>query len=156
MAIRDIRLDGDQILRKKCKQVEVFDKKLAELIDDMAETMYKAGGVGLAAPQVGILKRVVVIDVGDGLIELINPVITQTFKKQTGYEGCLSCPDILGVVERPKEVTVKAFDRNKNEVELKGTDLLARAICHELDHLDGILFKDKAETIKQREEKQNN
>lgn len=140
MAIREVRQKDDEILSKKCKDVTVFDKKLAILLDDMYETMEKNNGVGLAAPQVGILKRAVVIDVGEGRIELINPVIIKTSGKQNGSEGCLSVPGVYGEVERPQKVKVKAQDRNGNFFELKGEDLLARAICHETDHLDGILF----------------
>lgn len=147
MAIRNIRREGDEILRKKCKEVTSFDKKLWDLLDDMAQTMYKANGVGLAAPQVGILKRVVVIDTGSGLIELVNPVIIDKQGEQTGDEGCLSCPNEYGVVTRPKTVKVQAKDRNGKTLVLKGSDLLARAFCHEIDHLDGILFKDLVEDV---------
>ena len=150
MAIRKLRYDGDELLRKNSKVVEVFDEKLAELIDDMKETMYKCGGVGLAAPQVGILKRVIFIDIGKGPvgpIELVNPEIIEQSKTQVGKEGCLSCPEILGVVKRPYRVTVVGYDRNKNEVKITGEGLLARAICHVVDHLNGILFKDIAKEI---------
>ena len=147
MAIRNICTEGDDVLRKKCKEVTSFDKKLWDLLDDMAETMYKANGVGLAAPQVGIVKRVVVIDVGAGLIELVNPVIIETEGEQTGDEGCLSCPNEFGIVTRPKTVKVQAKDRNGNHLILKGSDLLARAFCHEIDHLDGIIFKDLAKDL---------
>ena len=147
MAIRNLRFDGDEILRKNSRVVEVFDEKLSQLIEDMKETMYKNNGVGLAAPQIGILKRVVVIDVGEGPIELVNPEIVEQSKKQVGREGCLSCPDIMGIVERPYKVTAVAYDRNKNKIEIKGEGLLARALCHEIDHLSGILFKDIARKI---------
>lgn len=143
MAIREIRQKDDEILRKVCKEVKVFDKKLAILLDDMYETMQKNNGVGLAAPQVGILKRVAVVDVGDGKTELINPVIISEEGKQTDNEGCLSVPGVFGEVERPKKVTVKAQDRNGNFFEIEGEDLLARAFCHETEHLDGKLFLDK-------------
>lgn len=143
MAIREIRQKGDEILSKKCKEVVFFDKKLGILLDDMYETMQKSNGVGLAAPQVGILKRAVVIDVGEGKIELINPVITETSGSQTGNEGCLSVPGVFGEVERPKMVTVKAQDRNGSFFEMTGEDLLARAMCHEVEHLDGKLFLEK-------------
>lgn len=152
MAIRNLRFDGDAILRKNSKIVEVFDEKLAQLIDDMKETMYKSQGVGLAAPQVGILKRVVVIDIGEGPIELVNPEIVKQSKRQVGKEGCLSCPDIMGVVKRPYKVTAVAYDRNKNKIEINAQGLLARAICHEIDHLNGILFKDIAKEIVSRED----
>ncbi len=143
MALREIRKKGDDILYKKCKEVKAFDKKLAILLDDMYETMQKADGVGLAAPQVGILKRAVVIDIGEGKIELINPEIIKTEGSQIGQEGCLSVPGEWGDVERPEKVTVKALDRNGKSFELEGEGLLARAICHETDHLNGELFVDK-------------
>ncbi len=145
MALREILKFGEDVLRKKCREVTAFDEKLAQLLDDMKETLLTADGVGLAAPQVGILRRVVVIDVRDekGTIELINPVIIKTEGVQTGREGCLSAPGEWCEVERPQTVTVKAFDRTGKEFELKGSDLLARAICHEVDHLDGILFIDR-------------
>lgn len=143
MAIRNIVKDGDSILNKKCRPVEKFDSKLADLLDDMAETMHLANGVGLAAPQVGILRRIVVIDVGDGVIELINPQIIAFSGEQEGVEGCLSFPGEWGITKRPQYVKVKAFDRNGNEFTKDGKDLLAKAFCHEIDHLNGILFKDK-------------
>lgn len=140
MAIRQIRYKDDEILSKKCKEVKVFDKKLWILLDDMYETMKQANGVGLAAPQVGIMKRVVTIDIGDGKIEMINPEITETSGSQIGSEGCLSFPGLFGEVERPDYVKAKAYDRNGNEFIVEGNGLLARAICHECDHLDGIVF----------------
>lgn len=140
MALRELRYKDDEVLYKNCKEVRKFDEKLAILLDDMYETMQKANGVGLAAPQVGILKRVVVIDIGEGRIELINPGITEKSGSQTGNEGCLSFPGVWGEVERPMKVKVKAFDRNGKEFELEGEELLARAICHECDHLDGVVF----------------
>jgi peptide deformylase len=143
MAIRLIRKKGDEILGKQCKEVKEFDKKLATLLDDMYETMIKNDGAGLAGPQVGILKRVVVIDTGEGRIDLVNPVITKTSGSQIGPEGCLSVPGVWGEVERPSEVTVRAKDKTGKEFELTGKDMLARAICHEVDHLDGKLFLDK-------------
>lgn len=143
MALREIRKKGDEILYKKCKEVKVFDKKLSILLDDMYETMQKAEGVGLAAPQVGILKNAVVIDIGEGKIELINPKIIRESGVQNGTEGCLSVPGVYGEVERPNEVTVAAQDRNGNPFEISGTELLARALCHEIEHLDGKLFLDK-------------
>lgn len=143
MAIRIIRKYGDEILRKKAKDVTVFDDNLKTLLEDMAETMKDAKGVGLAAPQVGILKKVVVIDVGDGLIELINPEIIFEEGEAVEVEGCLSLPGVNGEVARPRKVRVKARDRNGKEFEIEGEDMLARAFCHEIDHLKGILFIDK-------------
>lgn len=142
MAIRELVKEPDPILHKKCRPVENFDEKLAQLLDDMSDTLYKMEGVGLAAPQIGILRRICVIDVGDGLIELINPEIIKSSGKQYETEGCLSCPGVWGVTERPKKVKIRAYDRNGKIFEMKGDDLLARAFCHEFDHLDGILFKD--------------
>ena len=147
MALRKIVTGEDPVLRKTSRTVENFDEKLGVLLDDMAETMYKAEGVGLAAVQVGILKRVVTIDVGDGLIELVNPVITESSGTQEDSEGCLSFPNEFGIVERPNQVTVKAFDRSGKPVEYHGTGLLARAFCHEIDHLDGVVFKDKVKEM---------
>lgn len=146
MAIRKIRLDGDDVLRKECKPVEKMTPRIQTLIDDMFDTMYEANGVGLAAPQVGILKRLVVIDICDGNpLTLINPVITEYDGEQEGDEGCLSLPGLVGTVIRPNHVICKAYDRDMNEITVEGEGLLARAICHELDHLDGILYKDKTE-----------
>lgn len=142
--VREIIKEGDEVLRKVCRPVEKFDLKLHLLLDDMYETMNNSDGVGLAGPQVGILRRVVVIDVGEGRLELINPEIVKSSGKQTDKEGCLSCPNKWGYVIRPMKVTVKAQDRNGNPITVKGTELLARALCHEIDHLDGILFIDKA------------
>lgn len=143
MAIREIREKGDEILYKKCKAVVKFDEKLHILLDDMYETMQSRDGVGLAAPQVGILKRVVVIDVGDGKIELINPEIVEESGEQTGSEGCLSVPGVFGEVTRPNVVTVKAQDRDGKWFKITGKELLARAFCHEIEHLDGKLFLDR-------------
>ena len=143
MAIREIREKGDEILYKKCKAVVKFDEKLHILLDDMYETMQSRDGVGLAAPQVGILKRAVVIDVGDGKIELINPEIVEESGEQTGSEGCLSVPGVFGVVTRPNVVTVKAQDRDGKWFKITGKELLARAFCHEIEHLDGKLFLDR-------------
>ena len=142
MAIRNIVKDGDPILKKKCRPVEKFDQKLAVLLDDMAETMHMANGVGLAAPQVGMLRRVVVIDVGEGVIELVNPKIVAYSGKQEGLEGCLSFPGEWGLATRPNYVKVRAQDRNGDEFEIDGDELLARAFCHEIDHLNGVVFKD--------------
>lgn len=143
MAIREIREKGDEILYKKCKAVVKFDEKLHILLDDMYETMQSRDGVGLAAPQVGILKRAVVIDVGDGKIELINPEIVEESGEQTGSEGCLSVPGVFGEVTRPNVVTVKAQDRYGKWFKITGKELLARAFCHEIEHLDGKLFLDR-------------
>ena len=140
MAIRNIVKLGDDTLRKVCKPQEKFDLRLWTLLKDMADTMYKAEGVGLAGPQVGILRRVVVIDVGDGLVELINPEIIAQEGSQCGREGCLSLPGRQGVVTRPMKVTVKAQDRNGEYFTITGRELLAKALCHEIDHLDGKLF----------------
>ena len=141
MAIREIVKEGNDCLRKVCRPVEKFDERLGELLDDMAETMYQANGVGLAAPQVGILRRVVVIDVGDGIIELVNPRILRTAGSETTSEGCLSFPGEYGLVERPTEVEIEAEDRHGKTFRMTGHDLLARAFCHETDHLDGKVFK---------------
>ncbi len=146
MAIRQIRTMGDEVLEKVCKPVKEMTPSLAELIDDMFDTMYSAEGVGLAAPQVGIRKRIVVIDVDDGnQYVLINPVITMMEGEQTGSEGCLSVPGKSGTVTRPQKVTVHALDRNMQEFDLTAEDLLARAICHECDHLEGKLYVDLVE-----------
>jgi peptide deformylase len=145
MALRQIVQIGDEVLRKKSKQVEKIDNKIIELLDDMAQTMYAADGVGLAAPQVGVLKRVVVIDIGDGIIELINPEIIETSGTQTDDEGCLSVVGEVGVVTRPYKVKVRAYNRKGQLFEMEGEELLARAFCHEIDHLNGILFVDKIE-----------
>ena len=140
MAIRSIVKVGDPVLSKKCREVENIDDRIITLLDDMIDTLYDSGGVGLAAPQVGVLKRIAVIDVGDGLIELINPEIVSTEGTQNDLEGCLSLPGKWGYVERPKKVTVRAMDRTGDVYEYEGKELLARAFCHELEHLDGILF----------------
>ena len=142
MAIRNIITEGDPFLNKKCRPVEKFDKKLGQLLDDMAETLRDANGVGLAAIQVGVLRRIVIIDVGDGegIRELINPVLLEQSGEQEGMEGCLSIPGKWGLTKRPKHVKVRAQDRHGDFFEYEGDDLLAVASCHELDHLDGILF----------------
>lgn len=146
MAIRNIRIMGDPILEKVCKEVKEVTPRTQELIDDMLETMYDANGVGLAAPQVGILKRIVVIDVtGEDPIVLINPRILETSGEQTGGEGCLSLPGKSGTVTRPNYVKVRAYDRNMKPFEMEGTELLARAFCHEIDHLDGHMYVEKVE-----------
>jgi peptide deformylase len=143
MALRNIVKVGDPILAKKSRVVEKFDDRLSSLIDDMFETMYASNGVGLAAVQVGLLKRVVVIDVGDGPLELVNPEITYKEGEQREQEGCLSLPGQYGITVRPKKVQVKAQDRNGKWQIFTGEDLKARCFCHELDHLDGILFTSK-------------
>ena len=144
MAKRNIVILGeDEVLRKKCRKVEKFDDKLAALLDDMAETMYDANGAGLAAPQVGILRRVVTIDVGEGLIELVNPEIIAAEGKKVDVEGCLSVPGRAGMVERPEKVTVRAQNRKGETFEITGVEMLAKCLCHELDHLDGVVYVDK-------------
>ncbi|MCM1127143.1 MAG: peptide deformylase [Lachnospiraceae bacterium] len=146
MAIRNIREIGDPVLNKTCKEVKEMTERTRELIGDMFETMYEADGVGLAAPQVGILKRIVVIDVtGEDPVLLINPVVLETSGEQTGYEGCLSVPGKSGVVTRPNYVRVQAYNENMEKYELEGTELLARAICHEVEHLEGHLYVERVE-----------
>ena len=145
MALREIRVQGDPVLGKACKPITEVTPKIVDLIDDMIETMYEANGVGLAAPQVGILKRLVVIDVGEGPIVMINPTIVSADGEQTGSEGCLSVPGRNGQVTRPNYVKAIAYDENLEPYEIEGTELLARAICHELDHLDGKLYVDLVE-----------
>ena len=145
MALRTIRVEGDPVLGKICREVTEMTPKIQTLIDDMLETMYEANGVGLAAPQVGILKRIVVIDVGEGPIVMINPTIVETSGEQTGSEGCLSIPGKAGTVTRPNYVKARAFDENMEEYEIEGTELLARAIMHETDHLDGHLYTELVE-----------
>ncbi len=155
--VRKILELGDENLRKICKPMPKFDLRLWLLLRDMAETMYKAEGVGLAAPQVGILRRVVVIDVGDdhGLIELVNPEIIATEGEQAGSEGCLSVPGRRGYVVRPNKVTVRAQDRKGKHFEITGEGLLARALCHEIDHLDGVIYVDKMDHEIFDDEKEN-
>ena len=145
MAIRNVRTMGDPILTKKAKEVKEITGRTKSLIEDMLETMYEYDGVGLAAPQVGILKRIVVIDIGEGPLVFVNPVITITDGEQCGSEGCLSVPGKAGMVTRPNYVKVEAYDENMEKFELEGTELLARAICHECDHLDGKLYVDLVE-----------
>lgn len=145
MALRTIRVMGDDILRKKCREVKEVTERTCILIEDMLDTMYESNGVGLAAPQVGVLKRIVVIDIGEGPYIFINPVILETSGEQTGEEGCLSLPGKSGIVTRPDYVKVKALDENMEEFELEVTGLFARAVCHECDHLDGILYVDKVQ-----------
>ncbi len=145
MAIRMVREQNEPILRKKCKEVKEITPKITELLDDLADTMYESNGVGLAAPQVGMLKRIVVIDIGEGLFEFINPVILESSGSQTGNEGCLSVPGKMGQVTRPNYVKVQALNRDGETVIIEGEELMARAICHELDHLEGILYTDLVE-----------
>ena len=146
MAVREVREMGDPILNKTCKEVREVTERTLELIDDMFETMYETNGVGLAAPQVGILKRIVVIDTtGEDPILMINPRIIETSGEQTGYEGCLSVPGKSGMVTRPNYVKAVAYDENMEEFTIEGPELMARAICHELDHLDGHLYTEKVE-----------
>ena len=144
MAIRNILKYGDETLRKVSRSVLKFDERLAQTLDDMRDTMYAADGCGLAAPQIGVLRRYCIVDVGDGLIELINPVITEMSGKQQGSEGCLSIPERFEEVERPNKVTVRAQDRNGNNFTVTAEGFKARAFCHEIDHLDGILYIDRA------------
>ena len=145
MALLNIRIAGDPILTKKCREITEMTPKTEQLIDDMFETMYEEEGVGLAAPQVGMLKRIVVIDIGEGPIVMINPEITSAEGSQTGNEGCLSLPGKAAVVTRPEKVTVKAKDRDMNDIEFTAEGLLARAVCHECDHLDGHMYTEIAE-----------
>ncbi len=151
MAIRNILKMGEPLLNKKSKQVVDFNDRLHTLLDDMADTMYKEDGVGLAAPQVGVLRRAVVVDIGEGLLELINPVIVETSGEQTDLEGCLSVVDYIGEVTRPNYVKVKAQDRFGKDIEVEGEGFLARAFCHEIDHLEGILFVERVEDTEKGE-----
>ena len=152
MAIRNLRYQGDSILNKRAKEVKDVTPRIRQLIDDMLDTMYENNGVGLAAPQVGILKRIVVIDVGEGPYVFINPEVLATDGEQTGDEGCLSVPGMSGQVTRPNYVKVKALDMDMNEVEYEGEELLARAFCHEIDHLDGHLFSELTDRLYTNEE----
>lgn len=152
MAIRNIVKFGEDILTKECRPVEKFDRKLHQLLDDMQDTLYEANGAGLAAPQVGVLRQACIVDVGDGPIELINPEIISVEGEQTGAEGCLSLPNEWGVVTRPMKVTVKAQNRKGKWFEVTGEELCARAFCHEIDHLHGTVFTEKAERMLTPEE----
>ena len=153
MALRNIVTVGDPVLTKKCRPVVKFDDRLAQLIDDMKETMRNANGVGLAAPQVGVLRRLVVVDVGDEIVELVNPeIVSKSEEVQTGVEGCLSLPGEYGVVTRPMYVTVRAQDRNGDWYEYDGEELVARCFCHEIDHLDGHMYTEIAEKMLTPEE----
>lgn len=145
MALREIRILGDEVLTKVCRPVKEVTPRIVELIDDMLDTMYEANGVGLAAPQVGVLRRIVVIDIGDGPIVMINPEIIETSGSQTGDEGCLSFPGKAGKVTRPNYVKARFYDEDMECYEIEGEELLARAICHELDHLDGHMYVEKVE-----------
>ena len=145
MALRTIRIQGDPVLTKKCREINEMTPKIKELIDDMLDTMYEANGVGLAGPQVGVLKRIVVIDIGEGPVVMINPVILEKSGEQTGDEGCLSLPGKAGTVTRPNYVKARAFDENMEEYEIERTELMARAICHEIDHLDGHMYTEIVE-----------
>ena len=140
MGLRKILTDKDPALHKVCKPVEVFDRKLHKLLDDMQETLEQANGVGLAAPQVGILRRVVIVDTGEEILELVNPTLLETDGEQVGAEGCLSVPGKYGLVKRPMYAKVRAQDRNGDWFEAEGEELIARCFCHELDHLDGIIY----------------
>ena len=145
MAIRQIRVQGDEVLEKVCRPVKEITPRIATLIDDMIDTMYEYDGVGLAAPQVGILRRIAVIDVGEGPIVLVNPEVIETSGEQTGEEGCLSLPGKSGQVTRPNYAKVRAFNENMEEYEVEGEELLARALLHEIDHLDGHMYTEKVE-----------
>lgn len=145
MAVRNIRQLGDAILTKKCREIKEMTPRIRELIADMKDTMYDVNGVGLAAPQVGVLKRVVVIDVGEGPIVLLNPRMLESSGEQTGEEGCLSVPGKYGIVTRPMHVKIEAWDEDMERIVLEGEELLARAICHEMEHLDGHTYVEKAE-----------
>ncbi len=152
MGLRKILTDKEPALHKVCRPVEAFDRKLHKLLDDMVETLEESGGVGLAAPQVGILRRVVVVDTGDGILELVNPTMVETSGQQKGPEGCLSVPGKYGLVKRPNIARVRAQDRSGNWFEAEGEELIARCFCHELDHLDGILYTQVMERFLTEEE----
>lgn len=152
MGLRNILTDKDPALHKVCKPVTNFDGKLHKLLDDMAETLKEANGVGLAAPQVGILRRVVIVDVGDGIVELVNPTLVETDGEQIGAEGCLSVPGKYGLVKRPYYAKVKAQDRYGEWFEAEGEEIIARCFCHELDHLDGIVYTEVMERFLTEEE----
>ena len=155
MGLRKILTDKDPALHKVCKPVENFDRKLHKLLDDMTETMLDANGVGLAAPQVGILRRVVVVDTGEGILELVNPTLVETDGEQMGAEGCLSVPGKYGLVKRPYYAKVRAQDRDGNWFEAEGEELIGRCFCHELDHLDGIVYTEVMERFLTEEELEN-
>lgn len=155
MAIRNIRKDGDEILRKKSREVDEINDKIHILLRDMVDTLNKANGVGLAAPQVGVLKRIIIIDAGEGLLQLINPVLRTESGQQCVPEGCLSVPGVWGEVNRPTHVVVEALDPEGKKIVIEGEGLLAQALCHEIDHLDGILFKDKVVRFLDEDELKN-
>ena len=153
MALRTIRIQGDDLLGKRSREISEINERILTLLDDMAETMYKAEGVGLAAPQVGVLRRCVVIDVGEGLIKLINPVIVESSEEtETRLEGCLSVPDYVGWVRRPCRVKVEALNEKGEKVTIEAEGLYKKALCHEIDHLDGVIFPDIAEKLMTQEE----
>ena len=152
MGLRKILTVDEPALHKTCRPVEKFDKKLHDLLKDMTETLVDSGGVGLAAPQVGILRRVVLVDTGDGILELINPSLVETDGEQVGPEGCLSVPGKYGLVKRPNYAKVRAQDRDGNWYEAEGEELIARCFCHELDHLDGIIYTEVMERFLTEEE----
>ncbi len=156
MAVRVIRLDSDPILRKKSRHIDEINDRTLELLDDLVDTMVEAEGVGLAAPQIGVLRRAVVVDVGDGPIKMVNPVIVSDEGEEIQPEGCLSVPGYTGLVERPLKISVKYTDEKGEEVILEAEELLARAICHEIDHLEGILYTDKATDIQRIVEEEEN
>ena len=151
MAIRNIRITGDELLRKKSRPVTEVNDRIKDILNDMAETMYAADGVGLAAPQVGILRRLVVIDIGDGLVKLVNPEIVESEGSEVSTEACLSVPDMMGDVTRPVKVRVKAQDENGNELDIMAEGLYKKALCHEIDHLDGILYTDRAVNMRRQD-----
>jgi len=156
MALRKLRFGDDKILRTKAKEVNNITPRILELLEDMSETMYKNDGIGLAAPQVGVLRRVITIDIGEGLIEVINPEIIEEKGKQTRVEGCLSLPKKSGYVERPEYIKVKGLNKQGEDVIYEATGLLAVVFCHEIDHLNGILFIDKALEVMEDEELEHN
>lgn len=156
MALRTIKLDGDPVLRKRSKEVDKINDRIQILLDDMVDTMIDANGVGLAAPQVGVLRRAIVVDVGEGPIKMLNPEILEEEGAVVNIEGCLSVPNLSGTVERPEQIKVKYMDEQGEEKTLGARELLARAICHEIDHLDGILYIDKViEYVELEEEEEN-
>lgn len=152
MALRNLRYEGDELLYKRSREITQINERILQLLDDMAQTMYKEEGVGLAAPQVGVLRRCVVIDVGEGLVKLINPEIISSEGENESMEGCLSVPDHVGIVKRPQKVTVKAQNEQGEEITINAEDFYAKALCHEIDHLNGIIFTDIAETLYSKEE----
>lgn len=151
MALRNIVVEGDDILRKRAREVAEINDHIKTVLDDMLETMRHQNGVGIAAPQVGILKRMFIVEIEDEVIELINPEIVETSGSQSEDEGCLSVPGMIGMVERPAYIKMKGLDRNGNEIEVDGTELKAIALCHEYDHLDGVLYIDKAKNIREQD-----